>query len=141
MSGPFLRIRTGLIKYRLSTNSAGGYFYYSTINDDLDKFVNILEDCMITNYDIGSKSTNALDAYKKLEIDEKAYQFIIYYFMISINVGDIKLAESQLNMSFQYIIYNKYEQIQIAYTGTVHMQMMKSLFSAELIQIRMKIWR
>ena len=57
---------------------------------------------------------------KKSEIEK--IEILIKY-LYEINIKKIKITTEQINLSFQDIIYNSYEQIQIGYTGTIYMNL------------------
>ena len=107
------------IKYFDRTNK----YFNELINTDLRKFSEILQNNMETRADVSTKSIKMMNDYNALNISDKDNQFIIFYFMKSINNNDIKLSTVQLNMSFQDIIYNNYDQLQFAYTGTAYMKL------------------
>ena len=97
-------------------------FNEQMIGDDINRFVDILYENMISDGDATSRSKIAMDAYNRIT-NEYAHQYIIFHFIKSINENDIRIAKTQLNMSYQDIIYNRYQQKQFAYTGTASLRL------------------
>jgi Fe-S cluster assembly scaffold protein SufB len=69
--------------------------------------------------------------------DEQKKEIIIKY-LYEINIEKLKLTTSQINLSFQDIIYNTYKQFQVGYTGTIYMNL-NSYDSSEDYVFRDKI--
>ena len=68
---------------------------------------------IITNF-YESKS-----AYRRTKLE------ILRKYLLYVNQTKLKITKTQLNMSFQDIIYNNYEQWQVGYTGTTSMDLNK----------------
>ena len=101
------------------------YFSESSTNHAIDQFIDILDMVKLSTACDEGKLADAVIQYNKID-NAMAHQFIIFYFIKSINQNPkyrIKITRDQLNMSFQDIIYNTYDQMQFAYTGTAYMKL------------------
>jgi hypothetical protein len=105
-----LRIDTNLKKIKLLVNELYE-LYYLNLDIKTENFIkNKLKDIFKIIYD---------DCTPFIKL------MIVFVYLYKININYLKNTTKQLNLSFQDIIYNTYNQWQVGYTGTAYLKLNK----------------
>ena len=93
---------------------------FHTISDDE---LSIIKQVLIDNIDVNyiKELFNKFYISANNEIKNK----ILLKYLFEVNKNYIKNTQKQINLSFQDIIYNNYNQLQVGYTGTIYMNLNK----------------
>jgi hypothetical protein len=92
------------------------------IYDNIDDFYTLLEEINLGVIEI-EKLFLHIQKKHNLIANKKIKQNITLKFLYEINKEKIKNTIVQINLSFQDIIYNTYDQLQIGYTGTTYLNL------------------
>jgi hypothetical protein len=97
----------------------------SIINDILNKKLDSLYlNSELKKIDLENKKKNYIkNELIKIFKTEFKSEKLLMFFLFEINKNFLNVTEKQLNMSFQDIIYNKYKQWQVGYTGTSYLRL------------------
>lgn len=104
---------------------------YNNIIIELLKLFNLLSDDELTKLKIILIENMQVDYIKKLftvlysdvKTTSKIKEKILLKYLYEVNKKYIKNTSKQINISFQDIIYNNYQQLQVGYTGTIYMNL------------------
>ena len=93
------------------------------INNKLDEYIFQVQSACEND----KKKIFTIDNIKNIliKLDTDAVKKVIKQYLFSVNIDELKYTSKQLNISFQDIIYNKYDQWQVGYTGTVSLNLNK----------------